>query len=268
MRFKGHHRDKLRITYKSEGDGFQADDICDEGYFYQVYMWNEPARKKYLKQGISPLHYQTMALFDSLKDDQHQVGKDNIYNFATFCRSACHHDRKVLCHGLAHKAGRGIPECVLQDEEKNPVAQRAAQGTVNAAVLEWDPGCPNLVASSLYNMNPVHYLGMVSKSIQWVDKEKMVYNFDTGNVEALKLLRLNQIGKWNNGMGDVNVDDQLRGVYRLDRWVRNRKWRWSILFSYMGVLLTNYYKLYLQMCKEEGVKPRYKEQYQFQKAIY
>ena len=35
----------------------------------------------------------------------------------------------------------------------------------------------------------------------------------------------------------------------------------------MGALLTNYYKLYLQMCKEEGVTPRYKEQYQFRKAI-
>ena len=78
MRFKGHHRDKLRITYKAEGDGFQADDICDEGYFYQVYMWNEPARMKYLKQGISPIHSRTMALFDYLKDDHHQSRMENL----------------------------------------------------------------------------------------------------------------------------------------------------------------------------------------------
>ena len=86
----------------------------------------------------------------------------------------------------------------------------------------------------------------------------MVYNSDTGNVDALILLRLNQINKCNNGMGDVDVADQLRGVYRLDHWERNSKWWWSMLFWYMGVLLTNYYRLYLQMCKEEGVKPRYK----------
>ena len=72
-----------------------------------------------------------------------------------------------------------------------------------------------------------------------------MYNVETGKVEALKLLRLNKIDKYNNGMGDVDVDDQLRGVYRLDRWVRNRKWWWSMLFWYMGVLLTNSYKLYL-----------------------
>ena len=52
----------------------------------------------------------------------------------------------------------------------------------------------------------------------------MVYNVDTGKVEALKLLRLNQIDKYNNVMGGVNVADQIRGVYKLDRWVRNSKW--------------------------------------------
>ena len=151
---------------------------------------------------------------------------------------------------MARKAGRGIPEYVIQDEEKNPVAQRAALGTVKAAVLEGDPVCPNIVASSMYDTKPVHYLSMVSKSIQLVEKEKMVYNVDTGKVEALKLLRLNQINNYNNGMGDVDVAYQLRGVYRLDCWVRNRKWWRSILFWSMGVLLKNSYNLYLQMCKE------------------
>ena len=40
-----------------------------------------------------------------------------------------------------------------------------------------------------------------------------------------------------------------------------------MVFWSMGVILTNDYKLYLQICKEDGVKPRYKEQYQFWKAI-
>ena len=69
-------------------------------------------------------------------------------------------------------------------------------------------------------------------------------------------------------MGGVDISDQLRGVYRCDRFVRNRKWWWSLLFWSNGVLLTNSYKLYLRVCKEEGVKvPQYKEQYQFRKAI-
>ena len=69
----------------------------------------------------------------------------------------------------------------------------------------------------MYDTKPVHYLSMVSGSIQWVEKEKMVYNVDIGKVEDLKFLSLNQIDNYNNGMGDVDVANQLRGVYRLDR---------------------------------------------------
>ena len=58
----------------------------------------------------------------------------------------------------------------------------------------------------------------------------MMYNVDTGKVEGLKFLRLNQIDNYNNGMGDVDVANQLRGLYRLDRWLRNRKFWWSMLF--------------------------------------
>ena len=72
---------------------------------------------------------------------------------------------------------------------------------------------------------------------------------------------------YNNGMGNVDVADKLRGVYRFDRWLRNRKWWWSLMFWYISVLLTNAYKFYMQMYKEEDRKPWYKEQYKFRKAI-
>ena len=96
MRFKGHYCDKLRITYKAEGDGFQANALCDYCYFNQVYMRNDPAPRKYLKQGLSPLHSRKMALFDSLKEDHNQVGMNNLDNYAAFCRYANHHACKVL----------------------------------------------------------------------------------------------------------------------------------------------------------------------------
>ena len=81
---------------------------------------------------------------------------------------------------MACKAGKGIPRCVLQEKEKNHIAQQSAQSTVKVAVLEGDPVCTNIIASSVYDTNPVHYLSMVYELIQWVDKENMVYNVDTG----------------------------------------------------------------------------------------
>ena len=119
MRFKGCHSDKRRITYKKEGDSFQADALCDEGFTYQVYMRNDPAPRQYIRMGLSPLHSRVMSLFDACKDKYHRCAMDNLYNSAAFCRAAYNHPMKVLCHGVTRKGGRGIPDIVKQEEELN-----------------------------------------------------------------------------------------------------------------------------------------------------
>ena len=124
-----------------------------------------------------------------------------------------------------------------------------------------------MVASSVYDTKPVNYLSMVSEKIEWVVKSKPVFNVEKNETEDLRFLRLNQIHKYNKEMGGVDIADQLRGVYRIDRFVRNRKWWFSLLFWGIGVLLTNAYKLYISVCADEGVVPFYKEQYQFRTAI-
>jgi hypothetical protein len=72
--FQGSHKDKRRITYKAEGDGFQCDVLWQEGYCYQHYFRNDPAPKKYVALGLSPLHARVIWLYDSLLDDHHQIG--------------------------------------------------------------------------------------------------------------------------------------------------------------------------------------------------
>jgi hypothetical protein len=46
-----------------------------------------------------------MWLFDSLLDDHHRIGMDNLYNSAAFCGAAFLHLEKVLCHGVVQKGG-------------------------------------------------------------------------------------------------------------------------------------------------------------------
>ncbi len=64
--FQGRHQDKQRISYKKEGDGFQADCICENGYTYSFYFRNVAAPKKYLKKKCSPLHARVLFMFDQL----------------------------------------------------------------------------------------------------------------------------------------------------------------------------------------------------------
>ena len=121
------------------------------------------------------------------------------------------------------------------------------RSTVKAAVLEGDPKCPNLVASSVYDAKPVHYFSMVSGEVKWVEVNKDVYNVDSGEVEQLKFLRLGHINKYNEEMGSVDLAYQMRGSYRLDKNTRNRKWWWSIMFWSIGVMLTNAYIMYMKV---------------------
>ena len=55
MIFQGKHVDKRQITYKNEGDVFQAHAFCQDGFTYQIFMRNYPAPLKYIKEGLSPL---------------------------------------------------------------------------------------------------------------------------------------------------------------------------------------------------------------------
>ena len=50
-----------------------------------------------------------------------------------------------------------------------------------------------------------------------------MYNVDTEEVVEMKFLRMGFIDQYNNTMGDVDLADHLRGSYRFDMWVRNRK---------------------------------------------
>eukprot|EP00536_Pseudo-nitzschia_multiseries_P006155 jgi/Psemu1/14601/gm1.14601_g len=274
MQFKGCDIDKWCMTYKRKGDGFEADTLCDKGYCYQIYMRNDPDPEKYLDTGLSPLHTRTMWLFDSLKDEYHHVGMDNLYNLVMFSKAAFWHSKRVLCHGVvACKANRGIPD------------GREAQGTVKAAILEGNPECAFLIASSVYNTKPVRYLSMMISVIEWVEKEEVAYNVDTYQKEKMKFLRLDQLDTCNRSMEGVDIADQLRGLQLLllffafglnqlnsqfqkeiNMW--NCKWWWSILFWAIEVLLTNAYTLYLAVCKEAGVKkPWYSVGYDFRRAV-
>ena len=216
MQCKGTHRDILQITYKSEGDGFQTDALCQEGYFYQNYMHNEPAPQKYLNQGNSPLHSRVLWLFDSLADKHHNCGMDNLYNSTIFCSAEYQHPNKVLAHGVTQKGGWGIPKCVQQQEAKTMSEHIHVWGTVKAALLMGDNGGPCLVSSSVYDIKLVHYLSMISFRIEWLEVKKKVWNVDTCKYEEIKFLRLNFINNYNFTMDHIDVADKLRGKYCID----------------------------------------------------
>jgi hypothetical protein len=260
---KGHHADKIRITFKRAGDGFMCDALCDDGFTYSIYFRNEPPPPKYTAMGLSPLHGRVMWLFDQLKDQGHRCRVDNLYMSAKFAKFCYNHDNKILLEGVARKA-RGIPQLVYQEEIQKKSIEATVRGTVKAAVLEGDADCPNLVAVSVYDTKPVHFISMVSECIEWVTKSRKMWNAAVQAMVAVEFLRLNINDDYNGEMNDVDISDHLRTIYKFDHWLRNKKWWWAIFLYAMGVLLTNAYLVYCSVMDEAGVETKNRRtHYQF-----
>mmetsp|Transcript_11027 Transcript_11027/g.31946 ORF Transcript_11027/g.31946 Transcript_11027/m.31946 type:complete len:253 (+) Transcript_11027:62-820(+) len=187
-----------------------------------------------------------------------------------FCKAAHLHKNKVLCHGTAFCHGRtelkksGIPDCVFQEKAKKHEAEER-RGTVKAAVLERDPECGFLTASSIYDTKTINYLSMATSRIEWIEKTKIAYH--SHEEVEMKFFGLNQLDTNSPTMFDEKVVDEPRFVDPLDRNLNRVKRWWPTMFRTIGVLLTNAYRLYLSVCRDEGVTPQYKTHYDFREAI-
>ena len=253
MGFQGLHVDKMRITYNKEGDGFQCDALCDNGFTCSVFFRNEKPPTKYIRMGFSPLHARSMWLFDQLNDQFHRVWMDNLYISAKFTKGAWHlSEQKVITAGVCRTKDRGLPQCVIQ-EAVDKASLATTRGAIKAAALEGDPDCKDLVALSIYDTKPVHFLTMAAETIEWVEKKRNVWNKAKREMQLISFLRVNVNDDYNNKMNSVDIADQLRNNYRVDHWLRFRKWWWSIFLWGFGVLLTNAYLVYCRVQEEAGV---------------
>ena len=51
-----------------------------------------------------------------------------------------------------------------------------------------------------------------------------VWNQAVKAMESIELLRLNINDDYNGEMNDVDILDHLRTIYKMDHWLRNKKW--------------------------------------------
>ena len=76
---QGKNKDKLRITYKKDGDGFQCDDVCADGFTYNFYFRNQPPPSDNTPCDLSALHKRVMSLLNQLKGEIYACKMDNLY---------------------------------------------------------------------------------------------------------------------------------------------------------------------------------------------
>ena len=75
-------------------------------------------------------------------------------------------------------------------------------------------------------------------------------------------------------MNSTDIADQLRGVYRPDHWMRNRKWWWAYFIWAIGVAGVNAFKIYDALYEEEkkakrpGLPPKWTHAEFLEELVY
>ena len=129
------------------------------------------------------------------------------------------------------------------------------RGTVKAAVPEGVPLLPFLVAVSIYDTNPVHFLLMTYMSIVWITKTRMVFDQETGFIHPMNFLRLNFNDGYNKKMNDVDISNQLRNQYCINHCIWKYKWWWDLFFLCHGVMIVHSCVLYKSIFIRKVRKP-------------
>jgi hypothetical protein len=166
---------------------------------------------------------------------------DNLFNSQKLFTAL--HTAEVLAHGVARANGRGVPPSNIQKEEKNKDHVEKLRGMTMAAKLHNSNACPDLFAVLVYNTKPVHILLTAAECVEWIVKERKVWSESAKSKAMMKYLWLNVIDDYNNRMNATDIADQLRGNYRPNHWMRNRKLWWAFFIWAIGVAGVNAYRI-------------------------
>jgi hypothetical protein len=154
-------------------------------------------------------------------------------------------------HGVVRTNGRGFPPSIIQKEEKNLKMAELMRGITKVARLTGSTKCLDLLAVSLYDTKPVHLLSTTAQEVRWMEKQRGEWRASAQKKAMMKYLCLNVIEEYNMNMNATDIADQLRGNYRPDHWMRQRKWWWSVFIWAISVAYANAYCIYEVLWKEE-----------------
>jgi Transposase IS4 len=235
------------IKYKKEGDGYQCDAVNDRQYTVSWrWRWQPPPPGP---AGVSPTGCRVLALLKVIGGHYRHVYSDNLYISEKLLRLAV--AEKVYMAGTCRKGGRGFPVLAAQKELTSKAAISAAQGTIKAAVSR--DGA--LLAVSVYDKKPVQLLSTIHTRAVMVAKTRQVWDSKAGHRVPLPFQRLNVVDDYNFKMNSTDMADQARTLFRPDRFLRFRKWWFSIFIWQIGIAVTNAYVCYTDACAAASVKP-------------
>lgn len=269
MGFKGRCAMVTRIKYKKEGDGFQCDCICEDGYCFTFWFRCDRPPTPTPKD-VSERDNRCSWLVDQLPGQWYRLFMDNLFTSWKFGEMLA--ARKCLFAGTCQTADwRGLHSDVIQKAVTGAKELEKARGTLLASVrADGMPENCEVICASYYDENaekPFHMMTNVVEGIEVIEIKRKCFSTATMKHFYVTILRLSLAHIYNNNMNSVDIADQLRNHYRPDGlWLRNRKWWWSVMLWCLGQAVVNGYMDYKRTCERERSKPMTHLEFQEQVA--
>ena len=197
-----------------------------------MFLRTNPAPRKWVDLGFSPTQSRVLFLLDQLPGKYYRCYLDNLFMSAKLCRTAyVSLKSKVMLHGVTRVNGRGLPKSIIQEQVTTTNELKTCTGRTKAAVITGDSECPALIAFSVYDTKPVHFLSTVATEIKWVRKDRKIYDYMVDDCVQMNFLRTNMQELYNYGMNKIDLGDQYRTYYKMNHWKRQTKW-WMALWLF------------------------------------
>ena len=167
QRFTSRGSSIVRRKFKKEGDGFFVDSFCNNVCIVAFYPHNQPVLSNCINLGHSPLHSCALFLLNQLEmNSYHEACYDNLHSSVKLTKGTMiHAQSKCLTYGMRRKNSRGLPSSVFLNEPTRQLEKEAMVGSTKAAALNDDKDCPSIVAFSVRDQKPAHFLSTAMEEI-------------------------------------------------------------------------------------------------------
>ena len=246
---------RIKTSQKKEGDGFQADAICEDGYTITFHFRCDDLPCAQQKD-VSPRDTRCAWLAEQLPGAWYRLWMDNLYTSWKFGGMLA--ARLCLFGGtLRNEAWRGHHDAIIQKVVTKTAELEKAKGTLLASArAEGMPQGCEVICTSYYDDAPFMMMGNVVEGVEVIEIHRKCYSTGARKHFWTLIKRLSLADLYNHNMNSVDIADQLRMWYRPDGlWIKQKKWWWNIFIWCMGQAVVNAYLMYKAVCAEEKKKP-------------
>ena len=121
-------------------------------------------------------------MLDTLPHQNYRVWVDNLCTSVNFLARALKHEACVMVEGMCRSGGCGFLEWSKQEFQTKDAEMLRVFDTTKEMELEVEGLEETIVAASVCDTKPAHFLSSLSTEVKWIKKTRKTRNAQSGSM--------------------------------------------------------------------------------------